>query len=291
MRTTCAKWGWRCILAQYKVFPYGVVGQPVISKRWRGHTALAQLLPFVEQAGAATQIDWNAPLNDGVNEPATSTQPPVFVCPSDSTYGRHLLTNFAQNPGWARSNFAACFGSETMLADDHGISIVIESDWTGVDLRTDGAFQIDAARSIAAFRDGVSQTIVASEVLTGRDDSSLMPGDSDCDVRGVWSHFLMGASSYTHYNTPNSGSSDSLPTGGIGRNWCVDQPDQGLPCNLHASGSYDSFHAAARSRHPGGVQVLFGDGHLTFINDAVDHTLWKRLAAIADGQVIDPSSL
>ena len=45
---------------------------------------------------------------------------------------------------------------------------------------------------------------------------------------------------------------------------------------------------AARSLHPGGVNVLFCDGHVAFVRDAIDPRLWRGLATRAGGEVVPP---
>ena len=93
----------------------------------------------------------------------------------------------------------------------------------------------------------------------------------------------MGAISYTHLNTPNSSSGDAMWAGQDTE--CADTPPD-MPCDNTHGTQYDEHHAAARSRHPGGVNVVFGDGHVTFVGDTIELVTWQRLAAIADGQVI-----
>ena len=60
------------------------------------------------------------------------------------------------------------------------------------------------------------------------------------------------------------------------------RPKQNLPCT---PGDTDVNYASPRSRHPGGVNVLFGDGSVHFIQDAVDSTTWQGLGWMADGTV------
>jgi prepilin-type processing-associated H-X9-DG protein len=40
----------------------------------------------------------------------------------------------------------------------------------------------------------------------------------------------------------------------------------------------------ARSFHPGGVGVLFGDGSVRFVEDSIDLTIWRGLATPAGGE-------
>ena len=103
------------------------------------------------------------------------------------------------------------------------------------------------------------------------------------DVRGLWMMQMSGASNYTHRYAPNAPVGDA-GFSAWGMNFCVDQPD--APCDFSAGGDWDLFHAAARSYHPGGVNVLFGDGHIVFIGDTVDLHTWRCLGARNDGEPV-----
>lgn len=43
---------------------------------------------------------------------------------------------------------------------------------------------------------------------------------------------------------------------------------------------------AARSRHPGGVNVLAGDGSVRFLGDNIELEVWRNLGARNDGNGI-----
>ena len=57
-----------------------------------------------------------------------------------------------------------------------------------------------------------------------------------------------------------------------------------MPC---ATGAQDvgEEYISARSRHPGGVNVLFGDARVEFTSDAVDLGVWQTIATVAGGEV------
>jgi prepilin-type processing-associated H-X9-DG protein len=78
-----------------------------------------------------------------------------------------------------------------------------------------------------------------------------------------------------------SGPGSSPPNPG---SLCDSQPAQMLGCNDQAndSGSY----AATRSRHPGGVDCLFGDGSVHFIKNSINGPTWIQLGSINGGEVI-----
>jgi len=66
---------------------------------------------------------------------------------------------------------------------------------------------------------------------------------------------------YTHTMTPNTGS-----------------------CGYGSDG--DGGSITATSRHPGGVNVLFGDGTVRFVKDSINITTWWALGTNAGGEVI-----
>jgi prepilin-type processing-associated H-X9-DG protein len=44
--------------------------------------------------------------------------------------------------------------------------------------------------------------------------------------------------------------------------------------------------AQARSRHSGGINSCFADGHVQFVRDSITQRTWVLLQSINDGQVI-----
>ncbi len=268
----------------HRVLPVGVVGWPLGTGGMPGHTALAMLLPFHEQSNVHTLYDFSLRNLDPANRPATSAQVPVFTCPSDDAEGRKALFRMGAETELARSNLVVCFGSDTYLRDSAGKNIAFDPDRTGVDLETDGAFRLDGSRRLAEFRDGTSSTAVASEVLAGRDDLiDPAAGDTAYDVRGLWMMQMSGASNYTHRNGPNAPVGDA-GFASWGLKFCVSRPE--APCDFSVGGDWGAFHAAARSYHPGGVNVVFGDGHVAFVGDVIDLLVWQCLGAMNDGNPV-----
>jgi prepilin-type processing-associated H-X9-DG protein len=47
-----------------------------------------------------------------------------------------------------------------------------------------------------------------------------------------------------------------------------------------------SQNVAARSKHPGGVNSLMADGHVRFIKDTINVTVWQALGTCSGGEVI-----
>jgi prepilin-type processing-associated H-X9-DG protein len=50
--------------------------------------------------------------------------------------------------------------------------------------------------------------------------------------------------------------------------------------------SHNPGQAAARSLHPGGVNVLLGDGSVRFVTNGISANTWQALATRAGGEVL-----
>jgi prepilin-type N-terminal cleavage/methylation domain-containing protein/prepilin-type processing-associated H-X9-DG protein len=86
-----------------------------------------------------------------------------------------------------------------------------------------------------------------------------------------------GSTAYTLFQTVVTPNSKQYPW-----NTCEDQCGG---CNLNA-GTFVN----AQSNHPGGVNVLFGDGSVKFIKDAINPQTWMALGTRANGEVISSDS-
>jgi prepilin-type processing-associated H-X9-DG protein len=69
---------------------------------------------------------------------------------------------------------------------------------------------------------------------------------------------------------------------------CDSQPAQGLPC--YTQGNEGGEYTGSRSRHPGGVNTLFGDGSVRFVKNSISALTWVQLGSINGGEVISADS-
>ena len=248
------------------------------------HTAQALILPFLEQGVVHQFFDFAQRTHSAVNGPATRAEIAVYLCPSDDAAGRKWNHD---SPGretfWSRSNYVVSFGTDKMCKALNG-GYPWDGAGSAVDFYTDGAFAMELPREFKEFLDGTAHSALAGEVISGKDDY-FSGSDNVWDARGLWAWHMMGSTSYTHLNTPNSSAGDTLWNSG-GDVECVHTPEIGMPCAPTAGMDYCQFQAAARSMHPGGVNVAFGDGHVTFVTDTINWTVWQRLGAINDGEVV-----
>jgi prepilin-type processing-associated H-X9-DG protein len=79
------------------------------------------------------------------------------------------------------------------------------------------------------------------------------------DRNSKWADGDVYCSIYDHYRTPNADDWD-----------CI-------------SGTYS--WRAARSRHPGGVNLLLADGSVRFVADGVNLSTWQALGSRSGGEV------
>jgi prepilin-type N-terminal cleavage/methylation domain-containing protein/prepilin-type processing-associated H-X9-DG protein len=263
-------------------FPMGYVDCETLDPvwnglRWLGTSAFAQILPYLEETAVAEMYDYESRSNSQVNSVVVGSQITTYQCPSDDAEGRRLTHNHGPwTSNYARSNYGLSFGTQTMLFNNHGwhlVSCPYPSNLDSDSLDNDGAFRVREGRRMRDFADGTSHTVLVGELIAGKLDDDGGEGD----IRGAWAYHIMGSSSYTHLHTPNSPVPDIL--------LCCDRCDPAtIPCNPSAGNQWDETFATSRSQHPGGVQTVFGDGHVAFYRNDIDLPVWQALATIAGGE-------
>jgi prepilin-type processing-associated H-X9-DG protein len=117
--------------------------------------------------------------------------------------------------------------------------------------------------------DGTSNTMLMSEIIMARNDT-------DYDIRGDMMNDDRPCTQYMTLNTPNSGTDVSPFCNGT-------RYPYNPPCTNVGSGN---SHKAARSRHVGGVNVLFGDGSVRFVQNSINLATWRALGTMNGGEVI-----
>jgi prepilin-type N-terminal cleavage/methylation domain-containing protein/prepilin-type processing-associated H-X9-DG protein len=240
----------------------------VYGPQYLGHTALTQILSYVEKGNVTTIYNFSKRNLDVVNIPAVSTPMALYQCPSDTAANRFV--NMSPQK-FSRSNYVVNMGATTWASP------------AGTDVsRTRGPFRWDIVIRMAEIKDGTAYTALASEVIAGKDD--LFGSDKTWDARGVWAWHEVGASAYTHVNTPNSSAGDMMWYAPGQDVECIADAD--APCNQSAGTNDMLAQVAARSRHPGGVQLVYVDGHVGFASNTIDQNVWRRFGAINDGQIV-----
>jgi prepilin-type N-terminal cleavage/methylation domain-containing protein/prepilin-type processing-associated H-X9-DG protein len=234
----------------------------------------AYLLPYFEEANLQSLIDFKQPpltfgASSGLaNEPAATTKLSMLICPSDA--GEVPGLNFGP------TNYVGNVGSGTVAA--------------GSIKKADGVFFDGSKISFRYVTDGSAKTAAFSESTLGNNEPSTgtvprrpdlevleLSGSSDttepsCDpgggtwsgIRGAkWINGHFGDTLYNHYYTPNSAKWDC------------------------GNASHNKAIISARSRHAGGVQLLYCDGHVDFISDDIKLVIWRGLSTRAGDEIFD----
>jgi prepilin-type N-terminal cleavage/methylation domain-containing protein len=234
------------------------------------------------------------------NYTAFTTTLGSFLCPSDpnSTRGPRGENSYRVNFGGA-TPYA---GGGTRPDNDRATALVVN-----------GAFSYGYSFGIADFTDGMAHTAMATERVKGsgisgarsrRDSDNIflptlgLPLDADslmrrcldprppisgfgsngrwlpgADYSDGWGFAWYVATLYNHVAPPN---------------W------RGWDCAVGTSiPDVPSEHAimSARSRHPGGVDVLIGDGSVRFVKETVDVSTWRALGTRNGGEALTDGDL
>jgi prepilin-type N-terminal cleavage/methylation domain-containing protein/prepilin-type processing-associated H-X9-DG protein len=266
------------------------------------------MLPYIEQGPLSNafnmSIGTEGPgyLGFLINSTVEITKINSFQCPSDNqnTFSIAVLAGLAgiSGPNWqvSKGNYGVNWGN-----CDYGQGIDSGSSFVGQNKFKTSPFGLNAGETgplltrIASVTDGLSNTHFCSEILQGASD----------DIRGlIWGDNPGGGSYMTRF-APNGYQDywgaginmDALPSfasSGVGTSpatpgtLCDSQPAQGLAC--YAVANEGSEYVAARSRHPGGVNSLFGDGSVHFMKNSINIPTWMALGSIAGGEVISSDS-
>jgi prepilin-type N-terminal cleavage/methylation domain-containing protein/prepilin-type processing-associated H-X9-DG protein len=203
----------------------------------------------------------------------------TYLCPSDSGQDVPFTDPSGRPPeaGWARGNYAASGG--TADTDHHigGDSGVPNDPFPG--LSKGPVMAINFGATLMTIPDGTSNTFLVHEVRVGV---------AATDRRGVWALGMPGSSIVCggrDYNpTPNNRLDQSDEIEGCPLFWYPGiGTSSGMGCRNDPT-RY-SMGAQARSRHLGGLNACFADGHLQFIANSISQRTWVLLQSTNDGQL------
>ncbi len=275
----------------YRVFP-GVGDTPT-----RCFSVQARLLPFCEQSVLQELIDFRQPLFLGpagavylnpAQAAAAAEKVSLFRCPSDGMDDYYTQYQIGASGGaFAGGNYVVCSGS---------------GEGTSYDIRyaTDGLFYYNSACSFRDITDGTTNTIVMAESLLGshRDNTGPTPEDPQRQV-GWPSGLRFGGSGpgFAGVVNPDLAALAASCTSWQGSRcsaWIVGRPlysvfSTYMPPNTPVpdiAGQQHMGFFAARSNHPGGVNVLLGDGSVRFVGDTIDVRLYRALGTSSGREVI-----
>jgi len=228
-------------------------------------TWLPRILPYMEQTAVESQIDWGWEVsyqgNWGPVDAVRRIEIDAYRCPSDDPE--------RPSSAYGPTNYVACIGSEYI------------SDNTQRNRR--GIFGINgSARSFENgfqnIRDGTASTLLASECIV---DFPYMRRLSS----GTVTPCITGTEPpVTSSNASRRGYSWFY--GAVNQSWSfctLIPPNDRLTENHECEGWSTTGCFAARSRHPGGVNVALCDETVRLISETINAGIWSSLGTMAYG--------
>lgn len=263
----------------------------------------AKLLPYIEQAGLESLIDYSEPFTDpDFNGPsfrapinpahklAAETTVVSLLCPSDPSE----VAFFDKGTQWKGHNYMGNLGSGQDLAYD------------AVARKTDGLFYYESRNDFRDIFDGASNTVFAGEVtrnFVGYEPPGNTLAERLINVEPRWAYADIGQcfrplddGGLGVGGTPpairNPDLRSILEECGGSVQWRNDRaftwiwgresrtlltgyapPNSSLPDVIgHGRG-----WMTARSWHTGGVNIAMCDGSVTFISDSIDEETWRAM--------------
>ncbi|TWT36008.1 Type II secretion system protein G precursor [Posidoniimonas corsicana] len=155
--------------------------------------------------------------------------------------------------------------------------------WRG-NIYTDGLFLHRDAIAIRQITDGTTNTMAVGESVHW----SIVghgPGYGDPQVGGPLAWFF-GVDGPIDWREEERYSMYLISAGRVLRTTHEPMNTSLRPWSSNAEALKKDMDAPLSSEHPGGIQVVFADGHVDFLNEAIDFLIYESLATRAGDEVI-----
>jgi prepilin-type N-terminal cleavage/methylation domain-containing protein/prepilin-type processing-associated H-X9-DG protein len=262
-----------------------LAGGGVFFGGWSIH---GRILPHLEQAAAYGALNFDLSYSEPPNHTIARQIVSTFLCPSELNQGL-VQHGFGLA---APTNYGFCMGDWYVWGG-----------FSGPENRS--AFQFNLSRRLAAFRDGTSQTMVAAEVkaqqrylrdyaggLSKIQNANAIPEPNADPIAAAPEYDSGGslqATGHTEWvdgHVHQSGMTTAWPPNKRITRATDRSVDLDLTGIREQNGGPTFSAINARSYHPGGVNVLMGDGSVRFVKDSVNGPTWRALGTISKGEVI-----
>jgi prepilin-type N-terminal cleavage/methylation domain-containing protein/prepilin-type processing-associated H-X9-DG protein len=259
---------------------------------WRnGFSIHARILPFLEQGQSFNAINFTFDHRSAQNSTVVALSLAFYTCPSDPNNTKTTVFPF----GVARV---------TSYGFNHGDWFV----WNGFNPPDNrGPFQPNRSPRIADFTDGLTQTLLATDVkalnplyrcnslANINSPTNVPPPDAGPfivapEYRGTCGAAGAGHSAWVDGNTHETSMTTAWPPNKVILS-PIGDGDMDLETRLPVQGGPTYAAITARSYHPGGVNALMGDGSVRFVKGTIAGTTWRALGTIAGGEVVSSDAL
>jgi len=302
--------------------------QPISKVKTGFYSVHTWILPFMEELAIYNMIDFTHPvttvMEKPVGTPANASYKAfvqasnLFICPSDGNTGTGISENNYRYNFGGSTPFAGWKKSGTPLGPYASTPSQIGNEGGN------GAFTIGKALKQKDFPDGLSKTAFFAERTKGTLNPQLpTPSTDDLTQAGSKPTFTftdLAADSDTAYNacktSPSGGTIniamgrwDKENLGGYGATYTDGWPVAGyvstcynhvappnwqaLDCSFgdgYPDTPGEAAIVCARSKHPGVVNVCFGDGHCSTISENIDLQTWRALGTRNGGEALSDTS-
>lgn len=291
----------------HRVFPSGYVsyatrngngpaGAAIDPSTWDaapGWGWAALILPYIEQGNITHSLNMEEPIWSSGNRAWIKTSLPTYLCPSSSgPTGPFIVQNEAGGPlvrhgnpiRLGRSHYIASHGQESCWGEcgASATGVVFTSIYTfdtkvvpihgDASAVADGPFFRNSKVGFSKITDGTSSTIFISEHSAKLSDKG-------------WAGVIPGAFTHPRFRTPENGQDAAAtltlmhigPSGG-------ELDITGFPI-IHPM-NFPTFHVGQMfAEHPGGGNVLYGDGSVRFMPEVINLIVAAELASMNEGEV------
>jgi prepilin-type N-terminal cleavage/methylation domain-containing protein/prepilin-type processing-associated H-X9-DG protein len=252
-------------------------------------------------SNVADDLEHAAPNGDADRRNVSRFTPGAFICPSaDLMSAGKRIDSFDHDDFTSKGNYVACWGSAHYLdfnpalpvppeveAKRGAFGIVMVDGWEG---------RTSAPNSHGKWKMGLGQGTKFSQINDGSSNtlmiSEVVGVDSSLDGRGGWVLQSMGSSNFSAKWEPNAQGAGVDPE----TNVSLPKHDRIAICGVRDIPAGDPLFcetrrndgqvwAAARSRHPGGVNAAMCDASVRFVTDGIDLRTWRALATRDGGEV------
>jgi prepilin-type N-terminal cleavage/methylation domain-containing protein/prepilin-type processing-associated H-X9-DG protein len=275
-----------------KRFPPGagrVGGGSGLSPNTDNGSWIVYLLPYIEQAGLAQQID-AAPgpagrrIKNAYDAKILPVPLAILRCPSDDFDPRAAVSNYVASIGpqccpgqcGAANSPYRIYCNGNSFAPPWGYPSSTNYGDTTDSAQARGMFTRQGATvRMIMVTDGTSSTILFGELLAGQNGDVLY----SIGVNPITDGFKAGWA--------RSDSGLSMGTTTVFINHRTDYMDPGGNGCVNPLRNVDNYNITFgfKSRHSGGANFAFADGSIQFISQAIDHRVYNQLGCRNDDQV------